>query len=74
MATGPSIPGIRQPACEVHDLSPYSADDNNEWTNTSSLPYAFFQCGRTTLPYNSDQEELPRQIPDPKNTEHITLL
>jgi len=55
MATGPSIPGIKQLECEVHNLSPYSADDNNEWNNTSNLPYAFFSCGRTTLPYNGDQ-------------------
>jgi len=59
MANGPSVPRIKHLAREVRDLSPYSANDNNEWNNTPNLPYAFFPCGRTTLSYNGDQEELP---------------
>jgi hypothetical protein len=72
MTTGPSIPGIKQPAFEVA-ICPHIVPIITMSGITPPV-YHVFPCGRTALPYKGDEEELPWQIPYRKNSEHITLL
>jgi hypothetical protein len=48
---GTLSPGVKQMGCEAHRSPPSSAKVKNEWSYTSTPPYAFMACTGATLPF-----------------------